>query len=154
VWLLRSFGRRCWGLGCCDRSVDGVRVIDLSAVLSGPIATMLLAEQGADVIKVELPGVGDMTRVIGSRRGGTAALFANCNRSKRSIVVDLGEDRGRELVRELVQGADVFVQNFRPGVVERLGLGAEELLPDADRRLAEPDHQLPLNGRHSSRSSA
>lgn len=110
--------------------LEGVRVVDLSAVLSGPIATMLLAEQGADVVKVEPPGVGDMTRVIGSRRGGTAALFANCNRSKRSIVVDLGDRAGRDLVRELAADADVFVQNFRPGVVERLGLGADDLRGD------------------------
>ncbi len=107
--------------------LDGFRVIDVSAIVSGPLASMLLADQGADVVKVEPPGYGDIMRTGTNRRGGLAAFFINCNRSKRSIVVDLQQQAGRELVLELVRGADVFLQNWRPGAAERLGLGWEEL---------------------------
>ena len=100
----------------------GYRIVDLSAMITGPQATMVLADQGADVIKVEPPGVGDVMRYLGTQRGGLAALFASFNRSKRSIAVDLRQAAGREIVEKLVAGADVFVQNFRPGVIERLGL--------------------------------
>ncbi len=100
----------------------GYRIVDLSAMITGPQATMILADQGADVIKVEPPGVGDVMRYLGTQRGGLAALFASFNRSKRSIAVDLRQAAGREIVEKLVAGADVFVQNFRPGVIERLGL--------------------------------
>ena len=105
----------------------GIRVIDASAVVSGPFATMMLADQGADVIKIEPPGYGDVMRAGPLRRGGEVSFFINCNRNKRSIVVDLGQEAGREIVQELVRGADVFVQNWRPGAAERLGLGWEEL---------------------------
>jgi len=105
----------------------GVRVVDLSAILSGPLATMMLADQGADVIKVEPPGVGDLMRLGPFRRGGLAAFFANANRGKRAITVNLEKDTGREIVRELVKRADVFVQNFRPGAIDRLGLGEPAL---------------------------
>ena len=107
--------------------LDGVRVVDLSAIISGPLATMLLADQGADVIKVEPPGLGDLLRYIGSSRGGMSGLFAMCNRGKRSVVVDLKTDDGRASVRKLIDDADVVVQNFRPGAVERLGLGYDDV---------------------------
>jgi crotonobetainyl-CoA:carnitine CoA-transferase CaiB-like acyl-CoA transferase len=107
--------------------LEGVKIVDLSAIISGPLATMLLADQGADVIKVEPPGLGDLLRYIGSNRGGMSGLFAMCNRGKRSIVVDLKTDEGRATVRTLIDGADVVVQNFRPGAVERLGLGYEDV---------------------------
>jgi crotonobetainyl-CoA:carnitine CoA-transferase CaiB-like acyl-CoA transferase len=102
--------------------LDGIRVIDCSAFIAGPLATMMLGDQGADVIKVEPPGLGDVMRYLGTNRGGMSGLFANCNRSKRSMVIDLKQDEGRELLKELVAGADVFVQNWRPGVTERLGI--------------------------------
>ncbi len=107
--------------------LEGIRVVDLSAILSGPLATMMLADQGAQVIKVEPPGFGDLMRLGPFRRGGLSAFFANANRGKRSIIVDLQKDRGREIILQLVKGADVFVQNFRPGAIERLGLGEAEL---------------------------
>lgn len=93
--------------------------------MSGPLATMVLAEQGADVVKVE-PLAGDLIRTVGTGRGGMSAYFANLNRGKRSIALDLATHAGRDLVLRLTARADVFVQNFRPGVVERLGLGADE----------------------------
>src|SRR5262245_7683538 len=102
--------------------LDGYRVVDLTAMITGPLATMLLADQGADVVKVEPPGGGDVMRYLSTMRGGMSTMFAACNRSKRSIVVNLREEAGREVVRELAARADVFVQNFRPGVIERLGL--------------------------------
>jgi len=107
--------------------LDGFRVLDLTAMASGPFATALLAEQGADVIKVEPPGIGDPIRTIGTSRGGISAVFANMNRSKRSLVLNLREPRGVELLLRLADEADVFVQNFRPGVAERMGIGAEVL---------------------------
>jgi len=109
----------------------GIRVIDLSNMISGPLATMILGDQGADVIKVEAPGMGDPMRMVGAMRGGMSSTFVNLNRSKRSIVIDLRGETGKEILRRLIRGADVFVQNFRPGVVERLGFGH-----DAVRALA------------------
>ncbi len=105
----------------------GIRVVDVSAIVSGPLATMMLADQGADVIKVEPPGIGDFMRFGPFRRGGLSAFFANANRGKRSLVLDLRQPRAREIVKDLVRRADVFVQNWRPGAAERLGLGSDDL---------------------------
>lgn len=107
--------------------MDGVRIVDITIALSGPWAVGLLADQGASVVKVETPGIGDIGRWIGAARGGVSAMFQMANRGKRSIVVDLRTPEGQAIVRELAAEADVFVQNFRPGVIERLGLGAETL---------------------------
>jgi crotonobetainyl-CoA:carnitine CoA-transferase CaiB-like acyl-CoA transferase len=100
----------------------GIRIIDLTSMLSGPWATMILADQGADVIKVEEPSQGDHTRSYGNKRKGFSASFLNLNRNKRSVAIDLKAAKGVEVVKRLAAGADVFVQNFRPGVVERLGV--------------------------------
>jgi crotonobetainyl-CoA:carnitine CoA-transferase CaiB-like acyl-CoA transferase len=105
--------------------LDGYRIIDLTSNVSGPLGTMILGDQGADVIKVEAPDGGDHTRAGADRRGGFSASFLNNNRNKRSIVLDLKTAEGRETVLRLAAGADVFVQNFRPGVAERLGVGEE-----------------------------
>src|SRR5215469_15943152 len=100
--------------------LHGFRIIDLTTMLSGPWATMILADQGADVVKVEAPGGGDHVRSLGNQRAGMSAMFLNINRNKRSITVDLKHPRGREIVYDLARGSDAFVQNFRPGVVDRL----------------------------------
>jgi crotonobetainyl-CoA:carnitine CoA-transferase CaiB-like acyl-CoA transferase len=92
-------------------------------MISGPLATMMLGDQGADVIKVEPPGTGDLLRYFGTARGGLAAFFATSNRNKRSVVFDLKQAKGIELIKALAADADVFVQNFRPGAVERMGIG-------------------------------
>jgi crotonobetainyl-CoA:carnitine CoA-transferase CaiB-like acyl-CoA transferase len=105
--------------------LHGYRVVDLTSNVAGPLATMILADQGADVIKVESPDGGDATRGGADRRGGFSASFLNNNRNKRSIVLDLKTVGGREALLRLAAGADVFVQNFRPGVAERLGVGEE-----------------------------
>lgn len=112
--------------------LTGVRIIDLTSMISGPIATMMLADQGADVIKVE-PLSGDLVRFMGPNRSGLTSGFISANRSKRSLAVDLKTDQGMEVVKKLVSTADVFVQNFRPGAIERMGLGEDlvrTLAPD------------------------
>lgn len=106
--------------------LDGVRIIDMTSVISGPLGTMVLADQGADVIKIEAPA-GDFTRQVATRKGGYSASFLNNNRNKRSVVLDLKSDAGMQALRHLLIDADVFVQNFRPGVIDRLGLGEEEV---------------------------
>ena len=104
--------------------LDGVRILDLTTMVSGPLATMMLAEQGADVVKVE-PPAGDIMRRTGRRFRGMSASFLSCNRSKRSIAVDLKTPQGLEVARRLAAGSDMLVQNFRPGAVERMGLGED-----------------------------
>jgi crotonobetainyl-CoA:carnitine CoA-transferase CaiB-like acyl-CoA transferase len=112
--------------------LDGVRIIDLTNMISGPLGAMLLADQGADVIKVESP-TGDNTRHVATRRGGFSASFLNNNRNKRSIVLDLKKTGAKEALMRLVESADVVMQNFRPGVTDRLGIGYE------DARAVRPD---------------
>ncbi len=107
--------------------LDGIKVVDVSAVVSGPLAAMMLADQGADVVRVEPTGEGDILRLGAFARGGLSAFFANSNRGKRSIAVDLTTDEGVEIVHALVRDADVFVQNWRPGAADRLGLGEPAL---------------------------
>lgn len=112
--------------------LDGVRILDLSNMVSGPLGAMILADQGADVIKVESPS-GDATRAVATRRGGFSASFLNNNRNKRSIVLDLKKPKGKGALKRLISTADVVLQNFRPGVVDRLGIGYEDargLKPD------------------------
>src|SRR5207248_11795457 len=111
--------------------LNGYRIVDLTSNVSGPLATMILADQGAEVIKVEAPGGGDSTRSGANRRGGLTASFLNNNRNKRSIVLDLKNPAAREALFRLCAGADAFVQNYRPGVADRLGVGE-----DAVRRVA------------------
>ena len=106
--------------------LSGFRIIDLSSVLSGPAATVLLADQGADVIKVESPA-GDIVRRMGRGHDSLSPAFVAVNRGKRSVCLNLKEATGVEVVKKLVKDADVFVQNFRPGAIERMGLSYEEL---------------------------
>ena len=103
--------------------LHGFRVVDLTMMIAGPMATMVLADQGADVIKVEPPGRGDQTRAAGNKSGGLSSSFLNNNRNKRSIAIDLKRPEGRDALLRIAAGADLFVQNFRPGVVDRLGIG-------------------------------
>jgi crotonobetainyl-CoA:carnitine CoA-transferase CaiB-like acyl-CoA transferase len=110
-----------------DGPLHGFRILDLTTMLSGPWATMILADQGADVIKVEVPAKGDHVRSLGNQRGGMSAMFLNINRNKRSVALDLKHPRGRQALLALARGADALVQNFRPGVVERLGIGEAEV---------------------------
>jgi crotonobetainyl-CoA:carnitine CoA-transferase CaiB-like acyl-CoA transferase len=107
------------------RPLDGIRVIDLSRVLAGPYATMLLADMGAEVIKVEEPGKGDDTRAWPSFAGGESTYFMSVNRGKKSLTLDLKAEAGKAILRKLLAGADVLLENFRPGTLGRLGFGWE-----------------------------
>lgn len=110
----------------------GIRILDLTTMVSGPVATMMLGDQGAEVIKIESPS-GDLMRHYGVMRNGMSSAFLSSNRSKRSLCVNIKAKEGLEIVRKLVPKADVLVQNFRPGAIERMGLG------EADVRRLRPD---------------
>ena len=107
--------------------LGGVRIIDVSEVISGPLAVMVLAEQGADVIKVEPPKHGEESRQLANYRDGMAGLYLNCNQGKRSIGLNLKTAEGLEILYDLVRKADVFVQNWRPGAAERLRVAEKDL---------------------------
>jgi len=112
--------------------LSGIRVLDLTTMVSGPVATMMLGDQGADVIKVEGPS-GDLMRNYGMVHNGMSSSFLSSNRSKRSLCVDIKAKQGLEIVHKLLPATDVLVQNFRPGAIERMGLGeatVRKLRPD------------------------
>ena len=108
------------------RPLDGLRVVDLSRFIAGPFAGRLLADLGADVVKVE-PPAGDVTRLFGVVRGGLSGLYVQQNAGKRNVCIDLKAPGGTELVRSLAREADILIENFRPGVMDRAGLGWEQL---------------------------
>ena len=109
--------------------LSGVRVIDFTQVMMGPVATQMLADYGADVIKIEKPGTGDLSRtsIHNDPAGLIGPVFCSLNRNKRSVVLDLRRREDREVVQKLVAVSDVVVNNFRAGVMERMGFGYEEL---------------------------
>ena len=116
-------------------ALHGIRVLDLTRVLAGPYCTMFLGDLGAEVVKVEQPGVGDDTRGWGPPfAGGESAYFLCTNRNKKSLTVDFKSVEGIALVRQLAERADVLIENFRPGAMERLGLG-DKLLREKNPRL-------------------
>lgn len=115
---------------CCnpeEKPLSGVRVLDLTHAYSGPFCTMHLADQGAEVIKIEVPGKGDQSRNWAPFKNGSSGYFAYINRNKYGITLDLKSEKGRELFKKLVAEADVVCENFRVGTMERLGLGYEVL---------------------------
>lgn len=113
--------------------LEGVRVLDLTRVLAGPYATMILADLGAEVLKIEQPGSGDEARNFGPFLNGVSAYFMSINRGKKSLTLNLQTDRGKTLVKELVRGADILAENYRPGTMRRLGLGYDLLLAENPR---------------------
>ncbi|PPR31429.1 MAG: Acetyl-CoA:oxalate CoA-transferase [Alphaproteobacteria bacterium MarineAlpha9_Bin2] len=106
--------------------LSGIKVVDLTAMVSGPAATMYLGDQGADVIKIE-PLEGELMRKVGTNNNGMTNSFLCCNRSKRSLTLNLKNEQGIKILKDLIKDADVFIQNFRPGVAKRMGLGEKEL---------------------------
>ena len=108
-------------------ALKSVRVIDLSRVLAGPFCTMLLADMGAEVIKVEEPGRGDDSRGYPPFIRGASAYFANLNRNKKSVILDLKKKEGKDLLRDLLKTADVLLENFKPGTMEKLGFGYDPI---------------------------
>jgi crotonobetainyl-CoA:carnitine CoA-transferase CaiB-like acyl-CoA transferase len=121
-------------------ALDGVRVLDLTTMVAGPVATMILADQGADVIKIE-PLSGDLMRNLSVIRNGMSAFFLSCNRNKRSLSVDLKSSAGLEIVRNLIPSADAFVHNFRGDAADRIGLGE-----DAVRAIRRDIIYVSING--------
>ena len=114
-------------------ALDGLKVLDLTSMVSGPVAAMILADQGARVIKVE-PLVGEQMRHIGGKHNEVSPAFYSCNRGKESISLDLKSDEGKKILLELAADADVFIQNFRPGAIERMGFG-EDVLREINKQL-------------------
>ncbi len=110
-----------------SRPLDGVTILDLTWVLAGPYASMVLCDLGADVIKVERPPWGDIARTTGPYQNGWSGYFFSINRGKRSVSIDLGKAEGRELFQKLAEKVDVVMENFTPGTMERLGVGYEAL---------------------------
>jgi crotonobetainyl-CoA:carnitine CoA-transferase CaiB-like acyl-CoA transferase len=108
--------------------LEGIRVLELGNYIAGPLCGMLLGDMGADVIKIEPPHIGDHTRMFPPMINGESACFANLNRNKRSIILDLKQPQDREAMMKLVESADVLVENNRPGALEKLGFGAADLL--------------------------
>ncbi len=111
--------------------LHGIRVLDLSTMVSGPVAAMMLADQGAEVIKIEPPH-GEQMRHLGVPHNGVTSMFFSCNRGKKSLALDLKADAGKKILRELIKSADVLIQNFRPGAMERMGFSqvqASEMNP-------------------------
>ena len=113
-----------------DGPMSGLKVLDFSIALTGPYAAALLADQGAEVIKVERPGIGDIARYVGVMVNGMSALYLVCNRGKRSIAVDVQTPEGVDIVRRIAADVDVVIENFRPGVMDRLGLGYADITAD------------------------
>jgi len=107
--------------------LQGIQVLEFSIALTGPYAIALLADQGAEVVKVERPGIGDIARWIGVAVNDMSAFFLVCNRGKRSIALDLQQPQGAEIARRLAADVDLVVENFRPGVMDRLGLGYDDI---------------------------
>ncbi|MBQ9250087.1 MAG: CoA transferase [Oscillospiraceae bacterium] len=114
-------------------ALQDIVVLDLTRVLAGPYCTMMLADFGAQVIKIEVPGKGDDTRAMGPFKNGSSMYYANINRNKRGVTLNLKAQEGKELFLELVRKADVVVENYRPGVMDKLGLGYDVLKEVNDR---------------------
>ncbi len=110
-----------------NKPLSGIKVLDLTRVLAGPFTTMLLSDLGADVLKVEMPGIGDDSRHFGPFKNERSLYFISINRGKRSMTLNLKTDEGKAILRKLVEEHDILVENFRPGVMDKLGLGYEEL---------------------------
>ncbi len=108
-------------------ALSGIKVLDLTRVLAGPYATMVLADLGAEIIKIEQPGKGDDSRAYGPYKNGESAYFMSLNRNKESVTLNLKTPEGKEILKELVKKVDVLVENFRPGTMEKLGLGYDVL---------------------------
>ena len=108
------------------KPLDGIKVIEISTIITASFSAMMLADQGAEVIKIEQTGFGDPLRYLGTQKGGISAIFANTNRGKSSVELDLKKEQDLHLAKKLIGTADVLINNFRPGVMDSLGLGKEE----------------------------
>ena len=109
------------------KPLEGIKVLEFSTMITASFAAMMMAEQGAEVIKVEPVELGDPMRYLGSSKGGISGLFANCNRGKRSLRLDIKSDAGKDVIKQLAEQTDVVLCNFRPGVMDGIGLGSDDL---------------------------
>ena len=109
------------------KPMEDVKILEFSTMITASLAAMMLGEQGADVIKVEPIELGDPMRFLGSSKGGISALFANCNRGKKSLRLDIKSEAGKDIIRSLVADTDIVLCNYRPGVMDKLGLGSDDL---------------------------
>ena len=105
-----------------SKPLAGIKIIEISTIVTASLATMMMADQGAEVIKIEQSGIGDPMRYLGTQKGGISALFANCNRGKKSIDLDLKAEKDLEIAKKLIADADILINNFRPGIMEKIGL--------------------------------
>lgn len=110
-----------------NKALEDITILDLTRVLAGPYCTMMLADFGANVIKIEIPGVGDDTRGFGPLKNGESMYYANVNRNKRGVTLNLKKEEGKKIFLEMAKKADVVVENYRPGVMDKLGLGYDVL---------------------------
>lgn len=116
-------------------ALEGIKVLDLTRVLSGPYCAMMMADMGADVMKIEPPGLGDDSRAFGPYVNGESAYYMSLNRNKRSMVLDFKNPKHKEVFLEMVKEADIVIENYRPGTMEKLGLGYKEVLSKINPRL-------------------
>ena len=130
----------------CKGPLQGLRVIDLTRVLAGPFATQSLGDLGAEVLKIEPPGLGDETRHFPPFVAGESHYFLGINRNKKSLVIDLQQAAGADILRRLVAKADILVENYRPGVMDRLGLGYEALRLLNRRLMSEAENRANSDG--------
>ena len=109
------------------KPLESITILEFSTMITASLASMMMGEQGARVIKVEPMAMGDPMRYIGARKADISALFANCNRGKESLRIDLKSEEGVRVIKEMIPSVDVVIHNFRPGVMDKLGLGSETL---------------------------
>ncbi len=131
--------------------LQGIKVVDLTRVLAGPFCTMTLSDLGAEIIKIEKPGTGDDSRAFGPHLNGESAYFMSINRGKKSLTLDLKAEQGREVFLKLIEKADVVVENFKPGVMKKLGLSYENLIKINPRLIYCASSGFGQTGPYSSR---
>ena len=137
------------------RPLDGLRVVDLTRIVAGPLATQIFGDYGAEIIKIEQPGTGDDSRQWAPpvAPDGSAAYFFSINRNKKSVTLNLKHPRGKEILKALVRQADVVIENFKPGTMEDLGLGYETLRRENPRFPASAPRAPSASGRATTPSS-
>lgn len=133
------------------KALENIKVLDLTRVVAGPYCTMILADLGADIIKLEVPKKGDDTRSYAPYRNGSSMYFANINRGKKSITLNLKSDEGKSIFKELIKKVDVVVENFRPGVMDKLGLGYDVLKEINDQLVYGSVSGFGISGPYSQR---
>ena len=109
-----------------NKPLEGIKIIEISTIITASLSAMMLADQGAEVVKIEQTGFGDPLRYLGTQKGGMSAIFANVNRGKSSVELDLKKEADLNFAKKLISEADVLLNNFRPGVMESLGISKEE----------------------------